>query len=169
MTNYDDIAPSHTISVADRNGRYPRSSMADRDDRSDRSGKSAKKGSSSKAPSASSTPRQLSSLDADVQQIHLFAAVRAEKLETIKKLVPPASLQTHELSTGETPLHVAVDTGHAKVRRPAALAPPIGAALDALSHAHHLSAPPRSSISSLSSALIPAIPTAMARACSTAS
>lgn len=60
--------------------------------------------------------RQVSSLDADVQQIHLFAAVRAEKLDTIKRLVPPASLQTHELSTGETPLHVAVDTGHLKVR-----------------------------------------------------
>lgn len=93
------------------------------DDRSDRSNKSKSK--STKPPSASSTPRQLSSLDADVQQIHLFAAVRAEKLETIKKLVPPASLQTHELSTGETPLHVAVDTGHAKVRAaPAAAALP---------------------------------------------
>lgn len=90
----------------------PASAM--QDDRSDRSSKSKSKG--TKPPSASSTPRQLSSLDADVQQIHLFAAVRAEKLETIKKLVPPASLQTHELSTGETPLHVAVDTGHAKVR-----------------------------------------------------
>lgn len=98
------------------------------DERSDRSGKSAKKGSSSKAPSASSTPRQLSSLDADVQQIHLFAAVRAEKLETIKKLVPPASLQTHELSTGETPLHVAVDTGHAKVRPGCPCAPHRGGA-----------------------------------------